>query len=490
MTTAEHSLTRAHATRGAVVTGIAQAYRVALSFVSGIILARLLSPSDFGLIAMVSSCVALVAVIQDFGLSQATIQRERISQAQMSALFWLSVGFSLSLALVLAFCAPGVSWFFKDSRLTALTIAFACLVVLGGSQSQQLALLNRELRFKTLAGIDVVAVTVSTIVGVGIAWLTSSYWALFAASAVSTMVSLVCAWTLGSFRPGRPSFEGDFKEIVHFGSAISGFNIVNYFARNADNILIGKFYGGVQLGYYDRAYRLLLFPLTQTLGLGRVLLPLLARLQSEPERYRQAYTETIVLVLAIAQPAIIVAIIFADDMIRILLGPNWTPAAPIFSYLGIAGLIQLANSPTGWLFLSQGRGNDYFVAGVYGALANVVSFVIGLPWGPVGIAAAYTVSEYCFRIPLTWWIVGRKGAIRTWDLYWIAIPHFIAAAITSLVLIGLSTKVSAIGPLAFALITILSYMIYCSVILWSPDRRHKLFAALNTLAVTLLPNIR
>lgn len=285
MTAQQQPITRAQAARGAALTGSAQAYKMLLSFGSSILLVRLLTPADFGLVAMVSTVLAFVSLIQDLGLNQATIQRQQISRAQISALFWVTTGVSFALAAFVALCAPAVAWFFGDSRLIGLTAAFASLVFLGGSQAQHFALLNCELRFKALAGIDVLGVTAGAVVGVAVAWRTSSYWALFAAGLASTLVSLVCVWTLCGFRPGRPSFEGDFKEIVHFGSSISGFNIVNYFARNADNVLIGRFYGSAQLGFYDRAYRLLLFPLQQLRDpLGRIMLPALARLQSDPER--------------------------------------------------------------------------------------------------------------------------------------------------------------------------------------------------------------
>ena len=468
----DEASTRAQATAGALFIGAAQIYRVGVSFVSSVLLARLLTPQDFGLVAMVSSCVALVALIQDLGLNQATIQRERISQAQMSALFWLSVGFSLTLALALALCAPGVAWFFKDSRLTALTIAFATFIVFGGSQSQQVALLNRELRFKALAGIDVVAVTVSTIAGVGIALLTSSYWALFAASAVSTVVSLVCAWTLCGFRPGRPSFEGNFKEILHFASGVSGFNIVNYFARNADNLLIGKFYGGEQLGFYDRAYRLMLFPLSQILGpLGRVMLPLLSRLQSEPARYRRAYSECISLLMIITQPGIVFVTVFADDVFRILLGPQWQPSVPIFRWLGVCGLHQVVTSTVGWLFISQGRGGDFFKIGVFNAITVVASFVIGLPWGPLGVAIAYTIDNYAVLLPVTWWSTGQRGPVTTRVMVMTTIPHVVATASSAAILIGLSPELGRLSTGMCLALAFSSYAIYGLVMLLFPAKR-------------------
>ena len=473
---------RALAARGAVLTLIAQVYRVTLSFVSSVFLARLLTPTDFGLVAMVSSIAAFGAVIQDLGLNQALIQRERISAAQISALFWLSAGFSFVLALAFAAGAPLLAWFFGDSRLIALTIAFAFLFLFSGGQSQQLALLNRELRFKTLAGIDVVAATMSAVVGVALAWLTWSYWALFAASLAYTLAGLVCVWIVCSFRPSRPSFEGDFKEIIRFGSGVSSFNIVNYFARNADNLLIGRFYGSEQLGLYDRAYRLLLFPLQQIqFPLGRVMLPLLSRLQSDPKRYRKAYTECITMLLAATQPGLIFAIIFSEEVFLILFGANWVPAASIFRWLGVAGLYHAMSSPTGWLFLSQGRSGDFFRLGLYNAVTIVGAFVAGLPWGPLGVAAAYAVSEYLLRVPVTFVLAGRRGPVTTRELRATAAPHVVATLVAGLVLFALAQVIPPPGTLACLLLAVLSYGVYCLVLIIFPEKRRILIQTLATL---------
>jgi PST family polysaccharide transporter len=205
MTEAPPSIGRKQVAGGAVLTAASQTYRVIVNFASGVVLARLLTPADFGLVAMVSTFLAFAVLIQDLGLNQATIQRARISDAQMSALFWLSLGCSAVLALLLAAAAPAVASFFGDSRLIALTVAFSSLVIVSGGRSQQLALMSRDMRFMPLAVIDISTVTSSAAAGIVVAWLTSSYWALFAASLVSSLMGLVCAWMLCNWRPGRPS---------------------------------------------------------------------------------------------------------------------------------------------------------------------------------------------------------------------------------------------------------------------------------------------
>jgi PST family polysaccharide transporter len=437
---------------------------------------------------MVSTVLALVTVIQDMGLNQATIQRQRISHAQISAMFWLTGAVSFALAVFVALCGPAVAWFFGDPRLIGLTAASGSLVFLGGSQSQQFALLNRELRFKALAGLDVLSVTTSAIVGITLAWQTSSYWALFAAGLASTLVNLVCVWTLCSFRPGRPSFEGDFNEIVHFGSSISGFNIVNYFARNADNLLIGRFWGSAQLGLYDRAYRLLLFPIEQIRSpLARVMLPALTRLLHDPERYRRVYTEWISLLMIATQPGLVFLIIFALDVFRILYGPHWLPAAPIFQWLGICGLQQIATSTAGWLFISQGRGGDFFKLGVFTSVVTVVTFIIGLPWGPLGVAIAYTIGNYLVHMPATALWAGRSGPVGVRDMISCALPHVAATCVSVVVLLGAAVCVSPQNVIECAGIALLSYAVYSTVVLLFPDKRRILGANFRALVAMIMP---
>jgi PST family polysaccharide transporter len=482
MTAADYSNTRGHVTRSAMVTGAAQAYRITLSFFSGILLARLLSPADFGLIAMISTCLAFVGVIQDLGLNQVTIQRAQISHAQMSALFWLSLGFSFLMAMAFAGSAPLVAWFFGDPRLIPLSIAFAFLILLGGSQSQQFAVLNREQQFKTLAILDILGATTSATVGITVAYFIPSYWALYAANFASSFVSFVCVWTVCRFRPGRPEFQGDFREIAKFSSAISGFGIVNYFARNADNLLIGRFYGSEQLGLYDRAYRLLLFPLSQIQApIGRVMLPLLSRLQAEPKRYCGAYLECVSLLMTASQPGLVLVTVFAGDVFLTLLGPQWVAAAPIFQWLGLCGIHQVMTSTMGWLFLSQGRGGDYFKIGIYGSVTTLLSFAIGLPWGPIGVAAAYAISDYIVRVPVVWFIAGRRGPVGTHELYILAAPHFLAAAISGAALLWLSYMIRSPSVVLFVMLIIFSYATYILVIMLFTNTRSIILR--NTIAL-------
>jgi polysaccharide transporter, PST family len=482
----QRPIARAQAARSASLMGAVQAYRVGLGFLSNVLLARLLTPNDFGLVAMVSTVVAFVALAQDVGLSQVTIQRPQISLAQISALFWTTSGISLALAVALASMAPLVALFFGEPRLAPLTCAFALLIFLNGSLSQLFALLNRELRFGAIATIDALNITASAGVGVWVAWLTESYWALFASGLASTLVSLTCLWRMCGFRPVKPSFQGQFWEFVHFGAGVSGFHLANYFARNADNILIGKFYGSGPLGYYDRAYRLLLFPLEQIRNpLGRIMVPALSRLHHEPLRYRNAYLECITLMMIAVQPGLAFTIVFANQVFTILFGSHWLAAAPIFQWLGACGLHQIMTGTTGWLFLSQGRGGDFFKIGLFAGITTVISFVVGLPWGPLGVAIAYALSDYVIRLPMVLWWACRRGPIGLRELVFGVLPHAAATCTTLITLMGIAIAFPTPSPVASIGLVVASYVVYGIVIAIFPEKRRVLQANLRGFAGVL-----
>lgn len=228
--------------------------------------------------------------------------------------------------------------------------------------------------------------------------------------------------------------------MVAFGADLTGFNFANFFARNLDNILIGRYWGGVQLGLYERAYKLLLFPLTQiTNPLSRVMVPALSRMATEPERYRRAYLRVMRLVLFATLPGVAVSIAMADTLIPFLLGAQWSESAPIFAALGFAGLVQPLNNPAGWLFVSQGRSREFLYWGVATAAFAVSAFAIGIAWGALGVAIAYAISEY-IKTPILWWYLGRKGPIRMLDIIRHAWPYVFGAHLALFCVIKLAPR--------------------------------------------------
>ena len=463
------------AVKGAFVTSLAQVAKVAVQFGSVIVLSRLLSPADFGLLAMVAPFYGLALIFQDLGLGHATVQSAQITPVQNNALFWLNIAASLCLAVPLIFGAPMVGWFYGDERVVALTRGFAVVIVMGALGAQQSALLNRSMRFRFLAALDMTAVLAGFLGAVLLAVVFHTYWALFAAYALSTSVSVMGAWIGSGFVPGLPRWESSARQMVRLGAGITSFNLFTFIARNLDNVLIGRVWGDAALGLYDRAYKLLLFPLLQiTAPLGRVMLPTLARLRTDGERYRSAYLRTVNQLMLVTQPGIIFGIATADIFVPILLGEGWRMAAPIFQWMSLAALLQPISATTNWLFISQGKSKDFAWYGAFNAAMSTVAFCAGLPWGPIGVAAAYSISQVLLRSPVMWWMATRTGPVRLRDLCNAATMHALASAASFTAIIVVRQAITLDGIPALALFVCLSYAITVLALALTPAGRETL----------------
>jgi O-antigen/teichoic acid export membrane protein len=414
--------------RGGAVTMTAQGLRFVFSTVATILLARLLSPQDYGLIGMAVVVTGFVAMFKDMGLSSATIQREEISTEQISTLFWINLGLSILVALFTAAIAPAVAWFYGDSRLTLITIGLAVGFIFGGLTIQHAALLKRQMRFTALATIDIIALLLGLVAAIIVAWNGGRYWALVANQLVLGLSYAIGIFIVSGWRPGRPVRNSGLRSMLGFGTNLTGFLIVNYFARNLDNMLIGRFWGTRSLGLYSKAYQLLLFPIDQiNTPIAAVAVPALSRLNDSPERYRQAYLRILQKVAIVTMPGMAFLIVCSDWIVRLALGPQWIEAGRIFALLGIVGMVQPIANTTGWLFISQGRTHHMFQWGLIGSSIIVVSIIAGLPWGAMGVAASYSIVFLLVVTPLLFWFVGRHGPVRTLDFYRTVAPIAVAA---------------------------------------------------------------
>lgn len=464
---------KSRAATNILITGGSQAWKLSTGIVLTIFSTRNLAPNDFGILAMASTAATFLGLIKDMGVGQAIIQNREITKGQIDALFWLSVLSSAASALILAFCAYPISLFYDDQRLQQLTIAIAGLSFIAGLPTVPYAVLARESRFKALAIVDCVTTTASVLAGIIAVIILRNYWALFVSTLVLTLLSTAAIWICSGYRPGRPHINSETLHTARFGLHVSGFNLVNYFSRNADNILIGKFWSGEELGLYDRAYRLLLFPIIQLHSpVGQVIVPLLSRLRFGKDQYLSVYNDALSLVMLMSQPGIIFAVLLSEPLFRIVLGEHWVTAAPIFSWLGLAGLNQVATATAGWLFVSQGRGRDLFRLGVWIALVNIASFVIGLPWGALGVAISYTLMNYAVVVPLYAILVGRDGPVTTRNLLETTGPHWIGCLVAATV-----TKTSATFLLdgnsvtGLTMLLALSYATYLLAIIFFAQKR-------------------
>jgi len=402
--------------RGGVTTMTAQGIQVALQIAGTVILARLLTPKDYGLIGMVTVVVGFAEMFKDAGLSMATVQKERITHEQISTLFWLNVLISAALGLCVLAGSPLLAWFYGKPELTAVTAVLSFSFIISGLMIQHQALQRRHMRFGTLVGIQIASQVVTLLVTIILACLGWRYWALvggmLASALAGTLLTfLFCPWIPGPMRKGT-----GVRNMLKFGGHVTGFNFVNYFARNADNILIGKFIGPEALGIYARAYQLLMLPITMMSGpLSNVAVPALCRLKEDRERLHRYYLHILYMLSLLAGPIVGIAFLASKDIVIILLGPTWAPVGDVFKYLTIGGLLQPLYNTQAWLHLAVGRADRVLIWGLIGTPIIVGSFLVGLIWGINGVAFCYSMAIIVTTIGSLSY-AGQSAGLSSWKM--------------------------------------------------------------------------
>jgi len=398
----------ARSVRGGLATILSQGCKFVLQLGAMVVLARLLSPAEFGLVAMVVVVLGFVTVFKDMGLSMATVQRKDVTHAQISTLLWINLVFSVAILAIMAALAPLISWFYGEPRLTWITIVLSGSLIFAGLTVQHQALLRRQMRFGRLAVIEVGSMLVGVATGIVTAWAGVGYWALVLMQLAKTAAMAVGVWCLCGWRPGPPRRKSGVRSMLAFGGYLSGFNIINYSVTSVDKMLIGWRWGAGLLGLYDMAYRLLLLPVQQiTTPISGVAIPTLSRLQGEPERYRLYYRTAVNLLAWTAVPPMAALAALSGPVIGLVFGPQWLPAAPIFKLLAIAAILRPLTSTAGWIYVTLGKTKRLFFWSLMVDPAKVAALVLGLPFGAKGVAIAYSSFSVILVVPSLLWAFHR-----------------------------------------------------------------------------------
>lgn len=392
---------RARTIRGGAVTVTSQLTKFVLQTLSTMLMARLVAPNHFGLIGMVTALTGLLTVIRDAGLSTATIQRDVITREQISTLFWINTGLGFALAIVSALLAPVVAGFYGEPRLVMITMLLAITSIFSGLAAQHQALLRRQMRFSALAAIDLGSLLAGTVVGVVMGMKNYGYWALIGMQIAQAFVVWIGTFVALPWIPGAPIRGAGIGSMLRFGSFLTGSNLMNYLFRNTDNVLIGWYWGAGPLGLYSKAYGLLMLPLNQVnWPVGNVAVPALSRVLQEPERFRRYFLGGYTIVASLTLPVIAASTIFAEEIIRIMLGSQWGGAVNLFRLLAPAAISGALLNPFGWLFVATGRADRQFRFAILWSGLIVLAFAAGLRFGPEGVAMGYSIMSCALGIPL------------------------------------------------------------------------------------------
>jgi len=381
--------------RGGVTTLTAQGLQFLIQTGSTMILARLLSPTDYGIIEMAAVVINFLAMFKDAGLSIATIQQEHITHEQISTLFWFNVLISVGLGLVILASAPLVGLFFKRSELVLVTAALSINFILGGLTIQHNALLQRHMMFQAQRTILIGSLIAGVIVSIILAYFGWRYWSLVWGTLTTNVVQIAQTWFYCRWLPGRIKRGTGVRKMAKFGVDITAFNFINYFARNGDNLLIGKFIGAEALGLYSKAYAVVYLPVVNIRSpLNSVAFPALSRMQHDCDRFRRYLREINFALAFLSMPLMAFCVMFPREIILLIFGRQWLGMTTVFRLLAIAGFSQTVIGSLGMMVLACGQSKLYLKLGIIGTLFALTGFGIGIHWGITGVAASFIAVSY------------------------------------------------------------------------------------------------
>ncbi|MBN9192462.1 lipopolysaccharide biosynthesis protein [Microbacterium sp.] len=405
------------AARGAFFTLGAQGAKIILQFLSVIVLARLLTPHDYGLIAIVLVVVGIGEIFRDFGLTSASIQAPTLSTGQRDNLFWINAGIGLLLTAVMYFLAVPIEAVTRQPEIVGMVHWLCLLFLLNGLATQHRANLARDLRFRAMAAIDVSAAAIALTAAVVAALLGAEYWALVIQQLTSGVVVVVGSVLAGRWLPRWYSRAHSVRALLGFGWNIVATNLLVYAGSQIDTVLVGLKFGTTPLGLYNRAYQLLMTPLTQVRSpMKNVALPVLSRVQQEPARFDNYVTAAqLMLGYGLGIPLVLVTGL-SDPIVRIMLGPRWLEAAPILGLFAVAGLLSTIAFVGYWVYLSRGLGRQLFLYTIVTTLIKAACIVTGSFFGLIGVAIGFTVAP-AISWPLSLFWLSRVTPMPTARLY-------------------------------------------------------------------------
>jgi len=371
------------------------------------VLARLLEPRAFGLVAMAGVYIAFVQVFVEQGLGAALVQRRELERAHLDSAFWIAILTSIVLLTISMMVAPWVATLFGEPHLASLVRWLSLGLLASAMNGTQRAILQRELAFRQLAIRSLIAAVIGGVAGITAALLGLGVWSLVIQSLSTVIIGTVVLWRVSHWRPGFRISTTHLRDLWGFSVSVLGINLLTFVNRRSDDLIIGAVLGPVALGYYSVAYGLLRKITNLLVGVTtKVAFPAFARVQDDPARMRRGFYTATRYTSLIAFPAFFGILLVAPELIRGVYGSKWVPSIPVMQILALIGIIHSVFYFNGTVILSAGKPQWRLGLAAVNAVTNVVAFAIAVRWGIVAVAAAYVVRGYVVS-PLALWLIHR-----------------------------------------------------------------------------------
>jgi O-antigen/teichoic acid export membrane protein len=467
----------------------ARAVQTGLEVVAVMVLARLLTPEDFGLLAMVLPITLLASSLANLGLHGATLHSENLDHARLNAMFWLSVKLNGAIFGAMALSAPLLAWIYRDSRVTAIALLWAGALYCLSTSGLQEALLKRQMRFGAVLSIQTGSQALGVTVAIVAALFGAGYWSLVMRILSADMARGVANWLVAGWRPARGSpatseVRRDVRQMLSYGSGWTGYRVVSWLGQQADRVLVGSLAGPAVLGLYHNARRWAFFPTYQlSTALSDVAVSTFSRVREDPDRYRRYWRWGILPALAIPLP--IIAYVFVDThaVVMVLLGSQWLGSVPFLRLMCVAAFFTSIGQLSNWVYLSEGTTNRQFRWALVRTPVMLAGIAIGYRWGAIGIAAGFTAATCLLLYPTLAYCL-RTSPLGTRDIVAAAWRPCVASIAAGAILAAAMPVVSSLGGSLVTLTVKLGVFGAAYLAIWAalPGGRRALSEALSTMA--------
>jgi O-antigen/teichoic acid export membrane protein len=379
---------------------LSQATRIGIQMVGLVVLSRLLPPAEYGLMAMASVVINFAYLLRDMGTAAAVVQKDKQTHHTTQTQLWLNGALGCSLAVGLVAFSPLIAEGFRTPALMPVLWVLALVFPVTSTAAVHQALLERESGFRLLARIEIISSLLGLAVALTLAWMNAGVYSLAYQTLVAALLSSLQLWFASAWRPKRRWSSEEFKSLWKFSGHLTGFSFINYFARNADSMVIGRVLGSIPLGIYSQAYKVMMFPLqSMTFVASRALFPIMSRQQNDRAQMARLYFRSLTLIATMTAPLMAGLWLLREPFVFVALGKQWAEVAGVLAWLAPVGFIQSLISTTGTVFMSTGRTDLLMRLGLIGTVLQVSAFFIGAHWGIEGVAICYLVANILNLFP-------------------------------------------------------------------------------------------
>lgn len=415
---------------------IDQIVRQLITLVVSGILSRLLTPAEYGLLGMVTVAIGFLQVFKEMGLGSSIIQKQGITAEEQSTIFWLNLAVGCLLMLLLVLAAPWISSFFNEPRLTLLIRIMSFNFVVGAMAVVPDALIQKAIDFRSYFYRNLGTIIAGGLLGIWLAYKGFGVWALIGQSLLTTATGVIISFRMVQWRPQLIFKKELLKSHLRYSLPLLGDSSINYWVRNIDNILVGKFLGSVSLGIYNRAYSLMLLPVRQISGtLSRVMFPSFALIQQDKPKIWDQYCKMAAFVALISFPLMAFLGVYAREVILIVYGAQWMEVVPLFKILCFLGALQSIATLSGSVFYATGKTFLMFKIGLVSKTLMIVGIAGGLFYGQLqGMVWGYLLLSI-FSFLIETYYVSSVLHKKIFQLFVKLIPELLASLLCLIVLL-------------------------------------------------------